>query len=59
MKLELFQQLPQSQLNWICDRATKIQLAKGVILVREGDPHRGFFILVAGTMGITRLKIFD
>ena len=56
LKLELFQQLPESRLNWLCDRSTEIKLAKGVILVREGDPHRGFFILVAGTMSITRLS---
>ncbi|VEP17475.1 Histidine kinase with cyclic nucleotide-binding domain [Hyella patelloides LEGE 07179] len=56
LQLELFQQLPESRLNWICDRAEEIKLTKGEVLVREGDIHRGFFILISGNMGITRLS---
>ena len=56
LKLELFQQLETERLNWICDRSTEINLPKGEVLVKEGDPHRGFFILVSGTMGITRFS---
>ena len=56
LKLELFQKLEAERLNWICDRATEINLPKGEALVEEGDPHRGFFILVSGTMGITRFS---
>ena len=54
LSLELFQKLPTERLEWICDRATEIELAKGEILVREGDPRRGFFIMLSGTIGITR-----
>ena len=56
LKLELFQKLPSDRLEWICDRATQIKLAKGEILVREGDPRRGFFIMLSGRIGITRLS---
>jgi signal transduction histidine kinase len=56
LKLELFQKLPEERLNWICDRAEATQIQKGEILVRENDPHRGFFILVSGSMGITRIS---
>jgi signal transduction histidine kinase len=56
LKLELFQKLPESRLNWICDRAQPIQLGKGEILVKENELHRGFFILVSGTMAITRIS---
>ena len=56
LKLELFQKLPEFRLQWICDRAQEIKIAKGEVLVREGDPHRGFFIQVSGTMGITRIS---
>ena len=56
LKLELFQKLSEFRLQWICDRAQEIKIAKGEILVREGDPHRGFFIQVSGTMGITRIS---
>ena len=56
LKLELFQKLSEFRLQWICDRAQEIKIAKGEILVREGDFHRGFFIQVSGTMGITRIS---
>lgn len=56
LKFELFQQLPESRLNWICDRAREINLTKGNILVREGDLHRGFFLLLSGSMDVTRLS---
>ncbi len=56
LRLELFQKLESDRLDWVCDRATEIKLAKGEILVREGDPHRGFFILTSGTIGITRFS---
>ena len=52
--LELFKVLPQSRLEWVCDRAAQISLSKGEILVSEGDAARGLFILMSGTMGITR-----
>ncbi len=56
LKLDLFQQLPESRLNWICDRAEEIKLVKGEVLVREGDLHRGFFIQLSGSISITRLS---
>ncbi|MGL5793328.1 MAG: sensor histidine kinase [Waterburya sp.] len=56
LKLELFRQLKSDRLEWICDRATDIQLMRGDILVKEGDPHRGFFILTSGTINVTRLS---
>ena len=56
LKLELFQKLSSDRLDWICDRATAIDLARGEILVKEGDVHRGFFITTSGTIGITRFS---
>ena len=52
--LELFKVLPQSRLEWVCDRATQINLSKGEILVSEGDAARGLFILMSGKIAITR-----
>ena len=52
--LELFKILPQSRLEWVCDRATQVKLSKGEILVSEGDAARGLFLLMAGKLGITR-----
>ena len=56
LKLELFQKLESDRLEWICDRAAKINLAKKEVLVKEGDPHRGFFILTSGDISITRFS---
>jgi len=56
LKLEPFQKLPQERLHWACDRAIKIKLVKGEILVKEGDAPRGFFLLISGKIGITRLS---
>ncbi len=56
LRLELFQKLPSDRLEWICDRATEIKLKKGEILVREGDPGRGFFIMLSGSISVTRLS---
>jgi signal transduction histidine kinase len=52
--LPLFKILPQSRLEWVCDRATPLKLSQGEILVSENDPPRGLFILMAGKLGITR-----
>jgi signal transduction histidine kinase len=56
LALELFQYLPQHRLDWVCDRAQTVELSSGDILVREGETGRGFFILSAGRIGITRLS---
>ena len=52
--LELFKILPESRLEWVCDRVTQVKLSKGEILVSEGDAGRGLFILMTGKVGITR-----
>ena len=56
LKLELFQKLHSDRLKWVCDRAEEIELATGDILVKEGDIHRGFFVLTSGTVSITRFS---
>ncbi len=54
MRLEPFQQLPQSRLEWVCERAQIVTLPAGAVLVHEGDRHRGLFVLVNGQLVITR-----
>lgn len=56
LSLELFQQLSTERLNWLCDRAREINLASGEVLVRQGEPPTGFFVLLAGRIGITRIS---
>lgn len=54
LQIELFQQLPEERLQAVCDRAREVHLAAGEILAHEGDPPGGFFILLAGRIGLTR-----
>jgi len=46
--------LPQSRLEWICDRAEELHLIPGDVLVHEGEAGKGYFILSAGRVAITR-----
>lgn len=54
LTLELFQTLPRDRLAWICERSTTIAIERDEILIREGDPPRGFFILIEGRVSLTR-----
>ena len=54
LALELFQILPQTRLQWVCDRAIALTLDFNDILVREGEATRGFFILSEGRIGVIR-----
>lgn len=54
INLKPFQQLPKERLEWVCDRAQRLELRSGELLVHEGDAARGLFLLVAGQMSITR-----
>ncbi|HEY9735451.1 MAG TPA: ATP-binding protein [Trichocoleus sp.] len=54
LNLELFRALPRERLDWICDRATIVDIATDEVLIREGDPPKGFLILLKGRLGMTR-----
>lgn len=54
LTIELFQILPRTRLEWVCDRAEEICLKAGDVFVREGEPGRGFLILMEGRISITR-----
>ncbi len=54
LALEPFQHLPRERLEWVCDRAQVVELSAGEVLVAEGEPHRGFFVIVKGEIAITR-----
>lgn len=54
LSLDLFQSLPPDRLDWVCARTQAIHLNSSELLVQEGDPPRGFFMLLAGRVGLTR-----
>lgn len=53
-KIEPFDILPESRLEWICDRAKHTHLEPGEVLVREGDTSLGFFIQLNGRITVSR-----
>ena len=56
LQLELFRTLSPPRLEWVCDRAQRIDLAAGDSLVKEGDSPQGLFVLIEGEMEVTRLS---
>ncbi len=52
--IEPFNHLPQKRLEWVCDRATSLTLAKGDYLVKEGDLTTIVYVIASGRLGITR-----
>ncbi|MEO1591516.1 MAG: ATP-binding protein [Cyanobacteria bacterium J06632_22] len=54
LQMKPFQTLPRERLDWICDRTTHVHLIPGEVLVREGEPVKGFFIQVCGQTTVSR-----
>ncbi len=55
-QMEAFRTLPAERLQWICDRAEHHRLSSGEVLVREGEPSKGFFIQLSGQVTVSRLS---
>jgi signal transduction histidine kinase len=55
-QLDPFQYLPPQRLEWLCENAQALVLSPGEVLVQEGDPGRGIFILIKGEINITRIS---
>ena len=55
-QMKPFNQLPDSRLEWVCDRAEKTQLSPGEVLVKEGDKPLGFFIQTQGQISVSRMS---
>lgn len=56
LTIELFNQIPRDRLNWLCDRATEIDLASGETLIKEGEAAPDFLVLLSGSLEITRVS---
>jgi signal transduction histidine kinase len=52
--LFLFEHLTGGQLGWIADNGTVEPYAGGTTVLREGDPATGFYVLLSGTLRMTR-----
>ncbi len=56
LKLKAFQTLSAARLQWLCDRAYERILPRGHFIEQEGAIAQGFFILMSGKIGVTRLS---
>lgn len=54
-ELFLFVDLADTQLDWIRDHGETREVGDGAIVVAEGEPARCFYVLLSGTVRMTRL----
>ncbi|AEV87737.1 histidine kinase [Actinoplanes sp. SE50] len=52
--LFLFEKLTDEQLAWIAEHGCTMRVAGGGLVLREGDPADQFFVLLSGTIALTR-----
>ncbi|MGH3788550.1 MAG: ATP-binding protein [Pseudonocardiaceae bacterium] len=53
-ELFLFTDLTDTQLDWIGEHGEMIDVGDGEIVITEGDPARCFYVLLSGTLQMTR-----
>jgi signal transduction histidine kinase len=58
-ELFLFTDLSEPQLDWIRDHSEIFDAHEGEVLVAEGEPARCFYVLLSGTIQMTRLVAGD
>jgi signal transduction histidine kinase len=52
--LFLFEKLTEEQLEWISNHGCTMHMPAGGLVLREGDPADQFFMLLSGTIALTR-----
>ena len=52
--LFLFEKLTDEQLEWISAHGCTMHMPAGGVVIREGDPAEQFFMLLSGTISLTR-----
>ncbi|GGK80765.1 sensor histidine kinase [Mangrovihabitans endophyticus] len=52
--LFLFEKLTEEQLRWIADHGCTLHAPAGSLVLREGEPAEQFFVLLSGTIALTR-----
>jgi CRP/FNR family cyclic AMP-dependent transcriptional regulator len=53
-RVPLFAECSKSELEALATTADELDLREGTVLTREGKPGREFFVLVEGTVDVTR-----
>ena len=52
--LFLFEKLTDEQLAWLAEHGCTQRVASGGLVLREGDPATSFFVLLSGTVALSR-----
>jgi len=52
--LFLFEKLTDEQLEWISEHGCTMRVPAGGLVLREGDPAENFFVLLSGTISLSR-----
>ncbi|MEV4352512.1 ATP-binding protein [Actinoplanes sp. NPDC049596] len=52
--LFLFEKLTDEQLQWIADHGCTMHMPAGGVVIQEGDPAEKFFVLLSGTIALSR-----
>ncbi|GAA0453886.1 histidine kinase [Paractinoplanes deccanensis] len=52
--LFLFEKLTDEQLQWISDHGCTMHMPAGGVVIQEGDPAEQFFVLLSGTIALSR-----
>ena len=52
--MPLFADLSEDCMRWVCGELTEVTLASGEVLMAEGEPSRGFFILFEGEIDVVK-----
>ncbi|GGN60655.1 histidine kinase [Actinoplanes lobatus] len=52
--LFLFEKLTDEQLGWLATHGCTMRVPAGGLVIREGDPAEAFFVLLSGTIALTR-----
>jgi signal transduction histidine kinase len=52
--LFLFEKLTDEQLEWIAAHGCTMHMPAGGVVIREGDPAEQFFVLLSGTIALSR-----
>ncbi|HEY6422746.1 MAG TPA: ATP-binding protein [Pseudonocardiaceae bacterium] len=58
-ELFLFTDLTDAQLDWVCQNGETVEVGDGEIVVSEGDQARCFYVLLSGTVQMSRLVAGD
>ncbi|HET9253570.1 MAG TPA: ATP-binding protein [Pseudonocardiaceae bacterium] len=58
-ELFLFTDLTDAQLDWVRDHAETVRAGDGEIIITEGEQARCFYVLLSGTVQMTRLVSGD